>query len=67
VHAFSAATSNAFCQGKHETSPGPPPTAPSTCKPAIPTLAALNSAMILSEDSDLSRKLHLERRVDSVE
>ena len=30
--------------------PGPPPAAPNTFKPAIPTLAALNSSMILSDD-----------------
>jgi hypothetical protein len=30
--------------------PGPPPAAPSTCTPAVPFLAALNAAMILSED-----------------
>jgi hypothetical protein len=32
------------------TAPGPPPAAPIICNPKIPTLAALNAAMILSED-----------------
>jgi hypothetical protein len=41
AHTFNVATSTAS---------GPPPAAPSTCNPTIPTLAALNAAMIRSED-----------------
>jgi len=50
VPALHLTTANALRQGLPDTAPGPPPSAPSTVKPTIPTLSALNAAMIMSAD-----------------
>ena len=54
VHEFvptlKSTTSSALRQGLPDIAPGPPPSAPITVNPTIPTLAAFNAAMILSAD-----------------
>ena len=50
VPALHTTTANALRRGLPEIASGPPPSAPSTVKPTIPTLAALNAAMIMSPD-----------------
>jgi hypothetical protein len=49
--AFSATHANAMRLGLPDTSLGPPPEAPNTGTPSIPSLPALLAALILSEDN----------------
>ena len=54
VHEFvptlQTTTANALRQGLPDIAPGPPPSAPNTTKPTIPTLSALLAAMLVAKD-----------------